>query len=62
MEAPWACSWIASLIDKLYPSLKKTHAAFLVISAWFGERLSSLAAALGSAIDGLFGRTQDNGN
>lgn len=52
VEAPWACSWIASHTDKLYLALKKTHAAFLVISAWFGERLS-LAAALRSAIDGF---------
>lgn len=37
VEAPWACSWIAFLIDKLYLSLKKTHPAFLVISTWFGS-------------------------
>lgn len=53
MEAPWACSWIASLTDKLYLALKKTRAAVLVSSAWFGEQLSSLAAALRSATDGF---------
>lgn len=62
MEAPWACSWFASLINKLYLALKKTYAVFLVISTWFWEQLSSLAAALRSAIDGFFGRAQGNGN
>lgn len=62
VEAPWARSWIASLVDKLYLSLKKTHPAFLVISTWFGEWLSSLAVALRSATDVLSGRTRDNGN
>lgn len=62
VEAPWACFWIASLPDKLYLSLKKTHPAFLVVSSWFGEWLSSLAAALGSATDEFSGRTWDNGN
>lgn len=62
MEAPWVGSWIASLIDKLYLSLRKTHPAFLVISTWFGQWLSPLAAALRSATDAFSGRTRNNGN